>query len=106
MGTFDRLAVGLDTVATSWRPSTLDASDTYFSRPKLMRRVARRPTSSAHTHGPEPSSAGDKYSTVCESIAVGYRTSLSWLVIRCGSPPEGAMRHKSMSRVARTPETK
>ena len=55
IGTLHKLAVGLATEATSRRPSALAASDVYFSRPKLTRRVCFRSTSRAHNQGPDPS---------------------------------------------------
>src|SRR5262249_48894753 len=47
----------LATVATKRWPSALAATDVYFSRPKLTRRVILRSASKAHSQGPEPSAA-------------------------------------------------
>ena len=56
-GTRHRLAVGFATVATTRRPSRLADTDVYCSRPEVTRRVTLLSTSSAHSHGPDRSSA-------------------------------------------------
>src|SRR2546427_370959 len=74
MGTLQREALGFATVATTRRPFTLAATDMYCYRPKLTRRELFRSTSSAHSQGPDSSSAGETYSKVCVSIGAGYAT--------------------------------
>src|SRR5262249_22190133 len=97
IGTLQSVAVGSPTVAARRRPSALAAMELYFSTPKLIRRVALRTTSSAHSHGPAPLESRATYNTVVLLIGVGYATGEFWCVSRSGIPPAEGIRQRSIS---------